>query len=66
VTFLNSHDPYQGRFYVAVSPDDYGAFPEPPALYFPGKCVVVQGTVELYRGSPQIVLRSPDDMRVLE
>ncbi len=65
VTFLNSHDPYQGYFYVAIFPDDYPSFPEPPALFFRGSCVVVRGTIERYRGTPQIVLRDPDDVRVV-
>jgi len=65
VTFLNSRDPYQGHFYVAIFPSDYGRYPEHPALYFRGKCVVVQGTIELYRGTAQMVLRSPDDVRIV-
>ena len=65
VTFLNSHDPYQNHFYVAVFPDDYDAFPSPPSEYFHGKCVVVQGRIELYRGTPQIVLRRPTDIVVV-
>jgi len=66
VTFLNSHEPYQGHFYVAIFPTDYALYPEPPALYFRGKCIVVQGTIELYRGVPQMVLRGPDDVRVVD
>ncbi len=66
VTFLNSHDPYQGHFYVAIFPDDYAAFPQPPARHFQGRCVVVQGSVETYRGAPQIVLRDPGDIRIVE
>lgn len=65
VTFLNSHDPYAGHFYVAVFPDDYDRFEAPPERLFSGRCVVVQGTIELYDGTPQIVLRDPDDIRVL-
>jgi hypothetical protein len=66
VTFLNSHEPYQGYFYIAIFPTDYALYPEPPALYFRGKCIVVQGTIELYRGVPQMVLRSPDDVRLVD
>lgn len=65
VTFLNSAIPYAGTFYVAIFPDDYAAFPEPPAIYLAGRCIVVQGTIELYRGAPQIVLRHPDDLRIV-
>ena len=40
VTFLNSHQPYQGHFYVAIFPTLYPEFPAPPAQYFNGRCVV--------------------------
>lgn len=66
VTFLNSHDPYQGHFYVAIFPGDYKEFPRPPAELFDGRCIVVQGPIELYRGAPQIVLRSAADVRILD
>jgi micrococcal nuclease len=66
VTFLNSHDPYQGHFYVAVFPGDYAHFEAPPDQLFDGRCIVVQGKIELYRNSPQIILRLPDDVRILE
>lgn len=65
VTFLNSHDPYQGHFYVAIFPGDYARYPEHPARYFKGRCILVQGSIEAYRGTPQIVLRDPADVRVL-
>ena len=63
--WTNSHEPYQGRFYVAVFPGDYALFPAPPAEHFRGRCIVVQGRIERYRGAPQIVLRGPEDVRVL-
>jgi hypothetical protein len=65
VTFLNSHEPYQGHFYVAIFPDLYGAFPAPPAGLLAGRCVVVQGRVEAFRGVPQIVLHDAADLRDL-
>jgi hypothetical protein len=66
VTFLNSHDPYAGHFYVVVFASDYDRFAESPVHLFEGRCVVVQGTIEMYRGAPQIVLRDPSDVRVLD
>jgi micrococcal nuclease len=66
VTFLNSRSPYQGHFYVAIFPTLYDQFPAPPAVYFKGKCVVVQGEVALYRGTPQIVVQTVDDIRVVD
>ncbi len=65
VTFLNSHEPYQGHFYVAIFPDLYGAFPPAPASVLTGRCVVIQGRVESFRGVPQIVLHDAADLRDL-
>ena len=65
VTFLNSHEPYQGHFYVAIFPDLYGAFPPAPARVLTGRCVVIQGRVESFRGVPQIVLHDAADLRDL-
>ncbi len=66
VTFLNSHEPYQGHFYVAIFPSDYELYPAHPALHFRDRCIVVQGTIERFRGVPQIVLRGPEDVRVVD
>lgn len=66
VTFLNAHDPFQGFFYAAIFPTDYASFPAPPAEYLAGKCIVVQGRIELYRGAPQIVVHGVEDVRVVD
>ncbi|MCC7020191.1 MAG: thermonuclease family protein [Ardenticatenales bacterium] len=66
VTFLNSHEPFQSHFYAAVFPTDYADFPAPPAEHFAGRCIVVQGRIELYRGAPQIVVRGAGDVRVVD
>ena len=66
VTFLNSRDPYQGHFYVAIFPGDYAQFGGAPAQHFMNRCIIVHGLIETYRGSPQIVLRDAADLRVVE
>jgi len=63
--FLNSHDPYQGYFYVVIFPERWSEFPEPPETYLLGRCVVITGRVQLYRGTPQIVLRDVSQLEVL-
>lgn len=66
ITFLNSRIPYNGAFYIAIFPTLYDQFPSHPALFFRDKCIVVQGQVELYRGTPQVVVRTVDDIRVVD
>ncbi len=63
--FLNSHDPYEGYFYVVVFPELWDRFPDPPEEYFAGRCVAVQGKIDLYRGAPQIVLSDPEQIKVV-
>lgn len=63
--FLNSHDPYEGYFYVVVFPELWDRFPDPPEEYFAGRCVAVKGKIDLYRGAPQIVLSDPEQIRVV-
>jgi micrococcal nuclease len=64
--FLNSHDPYQGYFEVVIFPDRWGGFPEPPEEYFDGKCVAVRGKIQLYQGTPEIVLGTAEDIQIVE
>ncbi|MBK7781658.1 MAG: hypothetical protein IPJ58_12995 [Ardenticatenia bacterium] len=64
VTFLNSHEPYQGHFYVAIFPICTAHSPA-PARVLTGRCVVIQGRVESFRGVPQIVLHDAADLRDL-
>jgi hypothetical protein len=64
--FLNSHDPFQGYFAVVIFPERWPDFPAPPEKYFDGKCVAVRGMLQLYQGAPEIVLRSADDIQLVE
>jgi len=63
--FLNSHDPYEGYFYVVIFPDLWDRFPDPPETYFDGRCVTVEGKIGLYRGTPQIVLNDPEQIKII-
>lgn len=63
--FLNSHDPYEGYFYVVIFPERWQDFPEPPESYFDGRCIAISGRVQAYRGTPQIVLRSSSQVEIL-
>ncbi len=64
--FLNSHDPFQGYFAVVIFPERWQDFPQPPEKYFAGKCIAVGGTIERYRGAPEIVLDAAEDIRIVE
>jgi len=63
ITFLN-FSPARDRFVVVVFAEDYPAFPAPPVELYAGKKVWVTGEITLYRGVPQIILRSPTQIEV--
>lgn len=64
--FLNSHDPWQGYFEVVIFPEHWGEFPQPPEDLFLNRCVVIYGKLQLYKGTPEIVLQSADHIRIVE
>lgn len=65
-TFLDLGKPYPDpeRFTVVIWGDDRGNFPQPPEEFYAGKEICVTGTVELYKGAPQIVVREPAQIAV--
>lgn len=66
ITFLNIGAGKREGFVAVIFRDNYGSFPEGFEQYR-GRTVVVSGALELYRGEqPQIVLRSPEQIRVVE
>ncbi|UCC89271.1 MAG: hypothetical protein JSV81_08165 [Anaerolineales bacterium] len=64
VVFLNFVEDYQGTFQVAIFPEDWGKFPGPPETLFYGRRIRVQGLIEQYQGTPEIVLRDPWQVEV--
>lgn len=63
--FLNSHDPYQGYFYVVVFPERWDCWPKSPEDYFRSKCIRVQGKIQMYKGSPEIIVRNCNQIQVV-
>jgi len=63
--FLDSCADYKGHFYVPVFPEYWDCWSEAPETYFYERCVVVQGEIQVYEGSPEIILRSCDLIRDL-
>ena len=69
-TFLNFHDPYQGYFKVLIWEDNrdrfIGAFPPNPETYFLSKRVRVKGSIEIYKGDPEVILSDPSQIWIVE
>ncbi len=63
LTFLDFSE-QKGTFVVIVRSEDYARFPQPPAELYRGKQVWVTGVVSLYRGTPQMIIHSPEQIEV--
>ena len=76
-TFLDFHDPYEGYFQCVIWQEDkqtskpirdqfIEAFPPNPETYFLDKKVRVEGKIEIYKGTPEIVLDDPSQIWIVE
>jgi endonuclease YncB( thermonuclease family) len=67
LTFLNLGRPYPDQdFTVVIRDGDRTAFPVPPERAYREREICVTGRIEIYRGAPQIVVRRPEAIAVLD
>ena len=64
VCFLNFHTDYQYCTAVIFACDIPG-FPGPPDIYYLGRKVQIIGIIREYRGFPEIIIKTPDQIRIL-
>jgi micrococcal nuclease len=64
VCFLNFHPGYQYCTAVIFACDIPG-FPDPPDTYYLGKKVQIIGIIKEYKGSPEIIIKTPDQIKIL-
>ena len=65
-TFLNFHDPHEGWFTALIWGSDRDKFPDDPENYYRFKTVRISGTIELYKGTPEIILSRPSQIEIVE
>ena len=76
-TFLDFHDPYQGYFTCIIWKEDrqtdepirekfIEAFPPNPETCLLNKKVKVKGKIEIYKGTPEIILHDPSQIWIVE
>jgi hypothetical protein len=64
-TFLNLDKPYPDQvFTVVIWNQNRGRFERPPERMFDGRSICVTGTIETYRGKPQIEVVDPGQIRL--
>jgi micrococcal nuclease len=64
VCFLNFHTDYH-YFTAVIFACDFSGFPTSPDGYYLGKPVYIIGIITEYKGSPQIIVKTPDQIRIL-
>jgi DNA/RNA endonuclease YhcR with UshA esterase domain len=64
VCFLNFHTDYQ-YFTAVIFACDVSGFPYPPDVYYLGKKVQIIGIIKEYKGSPEIIIKTPNQIRIL-
>jgi micrococcal nuclease len=66
VCLLNFHRDYRKYLTAAIFASDYALFPKDPDKYFLNKKVRVTGVVKEYNGKPEIILKSPTQIEVID
>lgn len=66
VLLLNFHQDYRNYFKVAVFATDLGKFPSVPEDYYKMRTVRVTGVVKEYKGAPEIIVKDPEQIEVVE
>lgn len=62
-TFLDFEKPHPAEvFKVVIWGSDRGKFQQPPETTYARQQVCVTGRIELYRGAPEIIVRSPSQL----
>jgi micrococcal nuclease len=66
VCFLHFHSEWQTHFSVVIFACDFLNFPESPDTYYHGKTVSIIGIIQEYKGTPEIIVKTPEQIRILE
>jgi len=65
VCFLNFHPDWRRSFTAVIFASRFDAFPPDPQAHYRGKTVRVTGLIQDYKGRPEIILDSPDQIEVV-
>ncbi|MBU7037830.1 MAG: thermonuclease family protein [Theionarchaea archaeon] len=66
VCFLNFDPEWQQYFTAVIFACDFPDFPESPEKYYLGRKVQIIGFIREYRGKPEIIVKTPDQIKILE
>ena len=66
VVFLNFHEDYRHHFSVVIFPEAWPLFPKPPEDLYLHQRVRVTGCIKEYKGAPEIIVGSPEQIVIVE
>lgn len=66
VCFLNFHKNWKKYFTVVIFSSDFGKFPSYPEEHYLNRRVRVKGLIKEYKGKPEIILKSPSQIEIIE
>lgn len=66
VCFLNFHKDWRRHFTAVIFASDFKKFPAHPEDYYHNRVVRVKGLIKEYRGKPEIILKSPSQIDIIE
>lgn len=65
VCFLNFDPDWKTHFTAVIFASDFGLFPAHPEDYYLHRTVRVTGLVKEYKGKPEIIVKSPDQIKII-
>jgi DNA/RNA endonuclease YhcR with UshA esterase domain len=63
--FLNFAQDYRGQFSVVIFAADFEQWPQPPDQVYLGQRVRVSGKIKDYKGAPEVIVESPDQIEIV-
>ncbi len=64
VCFLNFHEDFRNHLSLVIFADDFKKFPDNPDKYYLNKNVTVEGRVKHYKGRPEIIFNSREQIKI--
>lgn len=66
VCFLNFHKNWKKYFTAVIFSSDFDKFPLYPEDYYLNRIVLVTGLIKEYKGKPEIIVKSPSQIEIIE
>jgi micrococcal nuclease len=63
---LNFHKDWRKYFTTVIFSSDFDKFPPFPEEYYLHRVVRITGLIKEYRGKPEIILKSPSQIEIIE